>query len=92
MIQLGVGEQQTAWCSIARLPKEMLRAYRESLCNFRSFSGREPSAALQQSPSAAAATADVVVVAVAALPLPRRRNKAFCIQMSPGGRDRTAFI
>lgn len=40
MIQLGVGEQQTAWCSIVRLPKEMLRAYSESLRNFRSFSGR----------------------------------------------------
>lgn len=40
MIQLGVGEQQTAWCSIVRLPKEMLRTYRESLCNFRSFSGQ----------------------------------------------------
>lgn len=40
MIQLGVGEQQTAWCSIVRLPKEMLRAYSESLCNFRSFSGQ----------------------------------------------------
>lgn len=30
MIQLGVGEQQTAWCSIVRLPKEMLLAYSES--------------------------------------------------------------
>lgn len=40
MIQLGVGEQQTARCSIVRLPKEMLRAYSESLRHFRSFSGR----------------------------------------------------
>lgn len=40
MIQLGVGEQQTVWCSIVRLPKEMLRTYRESLCNFCSFSGQ----------------------------------------------------
>lgn len=29
--------QQTAWCSIVSLPKEMLRAYRGSLCNFCSF-------------------------------------------------------
>lgn len=40
MIQLGVGEQQTAWCSIVRLPREMLRAYRESLCDIWSFSGQ----------------------------------------------------
>lgn len=37
MIQLRVGGQQTAWCSIVSLPKEMLRVYRESLCNFCSF-------------------------------------------------------
>lgn len=62
MIQLGVGEQQTAWCSIVRLPKEILRAYSESLRNFRGFSGRNRRPALQQSPSAVSATADAVVV------------------------------
>lgn len=79
MIQLGVGEQQTAWCSTVSLPKEMLRAYRESLCNFCSFFVLSHRRRIDR-------------FLLLLLLLQRRRNKAFRNEMSPGGRDWTAFI
>lgn len=75
MIQLGVGEQQTAWCSTVSLPKEMLRSYRGSLCDFSSFFVLNHRAALFSSCRRCCCRCK------------DQRNKKVCNRVSPEGRD-----